>query len=452
MVSSSHIGGLPVPERCACNPGDNIALRYVVEKTLGEGSFGVVYKVRDISGRVWAMKLLRLWDVPSTIREPLISRFEMEYKTSCIKSRNLVHSVDSGFYKGNPFIVMEFCDGGDLSKYIGRQDASLTRIAQDVLNGLHDLHINGKVHRDLKPENVLFKSDGTAVLTDFGISGDRNKRMTERNIFGKPTQIFGTYAYMPPEQVNRARGNSTVLPTTDMFSFGVMMYQLITGELPFGKLEDHNDLVYYQKRGKAGDWDRAKLLAKSMGRDWERLIAKCLMPDFKDRIQSAKDALRLLPSGDYVSSNYISNSNPVVKTSYSSNSLSGSKGGEVKPIPGSYQLRVMQGKEYGKVYNLDAIMQSAGRRLLTLGRDLGSSVCIVDFSESYVSRKHSTLESILGGCWQIRDGQWDAEQKMWCNSTNGTYVNSESISQDSRVLTAGDIITIGDVKLKFEQQ
>ena len=74
--------------------------------------------------------------------------------------------------------------------------------------------------------------------------------MTERNIFGKPYQIFGTYAYMPPEQVNR--GKSTVLPTTDIFSFGVVMYQLITGVLPFGKLDDQNDLVRYQKRGAAG--------------------------------------------------------------------------------------------------------------------------------------------------------------------------------------------------------
>lgn len=291
----SYTNGVVIPERCDCRPGDLVGAKYHVDKDLGQGSFGVVYKVTDNEGGVWAMKLLRLWDVPSTIRQPLVSRFEMEYKTSCIKSRNLVHSVDSGFLKGNPYIVMEFCDGGDLGKYVGKPEADLTRIALDVLNGLNDLHVNGKVHRDLKPENVLFKSDGTAVLTDFGISGDRNKRMTERNIFGKPTQIFGTYAYMPPEQVNRARGNSTVLPTTDLFSFGVMMYQLITGELPFGKLEDQNDLVRYQKRGKAGEWDRMRLLSIPQGRDWENLISRCLVPDLKDRIRSAKEAMEMVP-------------------------------------------------------------------------------------------------------------------------------------------------------------
>lgn len=74
--------------------------------------------------------------------------------------------------------------------------------------------------------------------------------MTERNIFGKPNQIFGTYAYMPPEQVNRARGEATVLPTTDIFSFGVLAFQLLTGSLPFGELTNHNELAMYQKRGK----------------------------------------------------------------------------------------------------------------------------------------------------------------------------------------------------------
>ena len=139
-------------------------------------------------GRLLRLPLYRF------LREPLIERFDMEYRTGRISSRNLVHSADSGFLKGNPFIVMEFCDGGDLTKYIGRPDAPLSRFAMEILNGLNDLHINGKVHRDLKPENVLIKHDGTAVLTDFGISGDRNKRMTERNIFGKPYQIFGIHA------------------------------------------------------------------------------------------------------------------------------------------------------------------------------------------------------------------------------------------------------------------
>ena len=423
-----------IPERCDCRSGDLIGGRYYVDKVLGEGSFGVVYKVKEANGQVWALKLLRLWDVPSTIRQPLVSRFEMEYKTSCIRSRNLVHSVDAGFFKGNPYIVMEFCDGGDLAKFVGKTDAPLSSIAYDVLNGLHDLHSNGKVHRDLKPENVLFKSDGTAVLTDFGISGDRNKRMTERNIFGKPTQIFGTYAYMPPEQVNRARGNSTVLPTTDLYSFGVMMYQLITGELPFGKLEDQNDLVHYQKRGKAGEWDRMKLLSHPSGRGWDTLIARCLVPDLKDRIHSAKEVMSLIP-GDKTPVRSFPSVAPEQTRDHSS---------------GSRSLKVTQGKEFGKVYNLDEIVNARGRRVLTVGRDMMNSIIIDDFAESYISRKHCTIENIGSSYWQIRDGQWDPENAVWRDSTNGTYVNSDPISNTGKLLCKGDIITIGDVKLKFD--
>ena len=128
---------LPIPERYDCRKGDIINSQYTVDSVLGQGSFGVVYKVTDLSGTLHALKLLRLWEVPSSIRQPLIERFDMEYRTGRIQSRNLVHSSDSGYLKGNPYIVMEFCDGGDLGQYIGKKDAPLPRFAYDVLNGLH---------------------------------------------------------------------------------------------------------------------------------------------------------------------------------------------------------------------------------------------------------------------------------------------------------------------------
>ena len=195
---------------------------------------------------------------------------------------------------GQRFILMEYCPGGDLTSVIGRTDANLSKYACEILQGLHALHKNGKVHRDLKPENVLIKADDTVALTDFGISGDRNKRMTERNILGKPQQIFGTYAYMPPEQVNPHR-DATVLPTTDIFSFGVMMYQLITGNLPFGTLRDENELVLYLKAGKEGKWNRSALRMSAYGTMFLPVIEGCLVPDFKQRLQSVDDVLALLP-------------------------------------------------------------------------------------------------------------------------------------------------------------
>ena len=101
-------------QRCNFNVGDRIDNTYLVDKVLGEGTFGVVYAVRDNHGRKLALKLLRLWEVHPDIRDGLIKRFDMEFQTGQIPSDYLVHSVASGFAYGNPYIVMELCSGGDL--------------------------------------------------------------------------------------------------------------------------------------------------------------------------------------------------------------------------------------------------------------------------------------------------------------------------------------------------
>ena len=432
---------LPIPERYDSNPGDIIEGKYKVEKVLGEGSFGCVYKVTDTKGKVWALKLLRLWDVPSSIRQPLIDRFEMEFRTGRITSRNLVHSIDTGYLKGNPYIVMEFCNGGDLSKFIGSRDADHSRFAMDILNGLNDLHVNGKVHRDLKPENVLLTEDGVAKLTDFGISGDRNRRMTERNIFGKPNQMFGTYAYMPPEQINRARGNSTVLPTTDIFSFGVLMYQMVTGSLPFGKLEDENDLVHYQKKLKAGEWNRSILYNTPGGSRWDQLISQCLAPDLKHRIQSAREVMELVPPSLYTT--------PVPVVSDVIEPIRD----EIPEAPthghGVF-LRIMQGQDDGMEFNLVALLDALKRRLITIGRADTNTIQLRDYTDSYTSRRHCTLEHRNSDTWILRDGQWDEQNRVWQPSTNGTYINSTSVSVGGLLLKNNDIISVGNIKLRFE--
>ena len=110
----------------------------------------------------------------------------------------------------------------------------------------------------------------------------------------------------------------------------------------------------------------------------------------------------------------------------------------------------MQGREDGKVYDLDGIMASSGRHLLTLGRGPKNSINLLDFSESFISRKHCTLENRGYGYWVLRDGQWDSDRMDWLDSTNGTYVDSSRIGREGRFLKPGDIITVGDMKLRFE--
>lgn len=424
-----------VVDRCDFKPGDVIDNRYSVRKTLGEGSFGVVYLVEDGRGNKYALKLMRLWEVPAEIRQPLMDRFEMEFKTGQIDCDNLVRSIANGIVGGNPYIVMEFCPGGDLEPYLGKPDSRTPQICQDILIGLNALHARGKVHRDLKPENVLFKENGKAALTDFGISGDRTHRMTQRNIFGKPNQVFGTYAYMPPEQATRARGGATVLPTTDIFSFGVLVFQLLTGQLPFGSLESHNELAEYQKRGKDGIWNRGLLNNIPNGQQWYRLIDGCLKPDFKERLQTVEEVLRLIPqqAGGY-------QREPVrMVQSY-----------VPQQVTRGFQLRILQGEEYGRIYNLSQIA-STGQRILTVGRQLGNTIKIKSDFSDFISRFHCTMElDTSSRQWVIRDGQWQKESRRWVNSSNGTYVNAKPVPQNGFYLSTGDIIAMGDVTMRFE--
>lgn len=417
-------------QRCNFKERDVIDRQYCVEKELGEGAFGKVFRVRKFNNDTYALKLLKLWEVHPDIRKQLVDRFDMEFETGQIDSNYLVHSVAHGMVEGNPYIVMEYCPGGDLIGCMRRKNVDWVKIAHQVLYGLRALHQCGKVHRDLKPENVLLNKSGTAVLTDFGISGDRNKRMTERNILGKPRQIFGTYAYMPPEQVKRNRGDATVLPTTDIFSFGVMMYQLLTGgNLPFGNLENENDLVVYLQNGERGIWDRTALHSSK----WNNVLEGCLEPDFKRRLQSVDTVLELLPAGAFVEEEQLTDRQHRLHMI----------------VRHGFLLRIMQGEEYGKEYRLPELLDRVGKRRLTLGRDEHNIIRIKEEESLYISRRHCNLEQEEEH-WFIRDGQWIPETRQWRGSLNGTYVNSTPVSSEGMEFHPGDIISIGDVKLRVE--
>lgn len=427
-----------IPDRCNFNKGDCIDSRYVVDKTLGEGTFGIVYRVKDSSQKVYALKLLKLWEVHPSERKLLVERFEMEYETGKIPSNYLVQSYSHGYVNGNPYILMEYCDNGDIIQLSKRQKVDLADMGRQILYGLRDLHNYGKVHRDLKPENVLVKHDYSVVLTDFGISGDQNKRMTERGFLGKPKQVFGTYGYMPPEQVNPKR-DATVLPTTDIFSFGVLMYQMLTGKLPFGKLEDENDLMPYIKNGKAGKWDEGTLRQVSNGSMWSRVIQECLVPEFKKRPQSVDKVLEYMPQ---VSGNKVYKSSPDL----------------IRPqleVKKGVLLRIMQGVEYRKAYYLNDMLRN-NIRIITVGRENDEILNAIPIKENgnnyYISRKHCTLEwNTQSRRWYIRDGQWDKNSlTKWQASLNGTYVNSTEVDMLGMAFVPGDIISIGEVKLRVE--
>lgn len=428
--------------------GDTVGGCYRVERMLGKGSYGLVYLVQaSPSGALpqgeYALKLLKLWEVPEEVRPPLMARFDMEFETGQINSPFLVCSHYHGMESGNPFIVMDYCPGGDLLQLASQQRVDMARVAACTLMGLQALHANGKVHRDLKPENVLIKGDGTFALTDFGIAGDRNHRLTQSSRNGKPSQIFGTYAYMPPEQADPRREN-TVLPTSDIFSLGVMTYQLLTGDLPFGPLDTDSDLVNYLGRSKRGEWDRDTLYRMPEGQIWGNFVEGCLQPDFHRRIQSAEDAMRTLPytMDSILATLPVHEQAPVAQ--------------QAEPAV-NICLTVVHGDQHGRRFFLDNLANALHTDFLTLGRrdeNTFNDIDILEQTSSFVSRRHASLErDPQSGIWYIHDGQPDpqAGYGAWRPSTNGTFVNSSEVFPQGLILHLGDIISVGDTKLKVER-
>ena len=421
-----------IADRLDIKPGDFLDGKYHVVKKVGSGSYGDVFKVKDSHGNVYALKLLHLWDIISELREELIKKFEQEYKTAQIASKYLVHSIDHGIIRGNPYLVMEFCQNGDLDNLKQKDTNKVARIARDILEGLHALHSEGMVHRDLKPANVLIKGDGTAALTDFGTIGFRDvkRQSSKKFLSSRPKDMTGTPLYMSPEVVDRKGGGVTYLPTVDIFSFGVMMYELITdGSLPFGNIDKIEDLPSYQKNAKNGKWDSNRLKASPFGKDWLYIIERCIASNYQERYQSALEVLQdMKPMIGNVESHQERLSRSTTLT----------------------RLLITQGDNLGATYTLSRFLTNQGR-MLRVGRELHNDIVLPENNSTYLSRYHFTLERSKDGLfWVIKDGQWQKNERRWVTSTNGTYLNATPVTQEGLKVFTGDIITAGEYKIKVE--
>lgn len=221
---------MSVNESVPWNPTHALGDRYVIDRLIGEGAFAHTYRARDNRlSRTVALKVLR----PHYAADPSFrERFQREAQAAArVDHINVVHVYDYGAHEGEYFLVLQYVPGRDLRRYIDEHAplpmTDAVRFTREILAGLAAVHAAGIVHRDIKPQNVLIGWDGTARVTDFGIAHDPGSpHATQRTGNGF---TLGTPAYMAPEQ---ARGER-VTEQTDLYSVGVVLFELLTGRLPF---------------------------------------------------------------------------------------------------------------------------------------------------------------------------------------------------------------------------
>jgi serine/threonine protein kinase len=220
-------------------PGEVLGGRWRVERRLGQGAMGSVFRGRDLTtqGPV-AIKIL----APEHCRKPkVLARFEREAeKMTGLRHPNIVRLYGHGRRGALPFIVMEYLDGMTLAEVLQHEGGALplpetVALVKQLALGLAFLHKNGLVHRDVKPQNVIVNGEGRVTLLDLGVVRDQaNPGLT------RPGAMVGTPYYMSPEQI---LGAEDVDRRTDVYALAAMTFELLTGRPPF--LGENNFEVLY---------------------------------------------------------------------------------------------------------------------------------------------------------------------------------------------------------------
>jgi serine/threonine protein kinase len=257
--------------------GSTFAERYQIIEELGKGGMGRVYKAHDtkIKEKI-ALKLIK----PEIAKDKkTIERFGNELRLARkIRHKNVCGMFDLGEEKGTHYITMEFVPGEDLRSSIRRFGqlpiGKSISIATQICEGLAEAHRLGVVHRDLKSSNIMIDKEGNVRIMDFGIA----RSLEAKGITGAGVMI-GTPEYMSPEQVE----GKEVDQRSDVYSLGVILYEMVTGRLPF---EGDTPLTIGMKH-KGEIPQNPKELNSQISDDLNRLILRCLEKDRETRYQSA---------------------------------------------------------------------------------------------------------------------------------------------------------------------
>ena len=245
---------------------------YDIVEPVGKGGMATVYRARQHTfDRNVALKILK----PDLSEDESFGiRFINESLiVAKLNHSHIVQVYDVGEVQNRYFISMEYLSGGDLNSRLknGLSEANAVKIVKQMASALDFAHQRGIVHRDMKPENVMFREDGASVLTDFGIAKETNQdlNLTETGM------IVGTPKYMSPEQIKGVGAS----PAGDIYSLGIMFYQLLVGRVPF-KGADFMATAYMH-------FNEPVPLLPSQYHRYQGLIEHMLAKDVADRIESA---------------------------------------------------------------------------------------------------------------------------------------------------------------------
>ena len=255
--------------------------RYEIQKLLGMGGMGAVYKARDIEvDRTVGLKVIR----PDLAGNPaILARFKQELVLARqVTHRNIIRIYDLNEADGVKFITMEFIEGEDLRTILTREGKVAPKEAINIMrqacSGLQAAHQEGVIHRDLKPSNIMRDASGRVVIMDFGLAKTvQSDGMTQTGM------MIGTMEYMSPEQ---AMG-SELDPRSDIFTMGLIFYELMTGNIPFRAESAIASLVKrtQERAVPLSDVDPTIPPALSM------ITAKCLERDPKSRYNSIQELI-----------------------------------------------------------------------------------------------------------------------------------------------------------------
>jgi serine/threonine protein kinase, bacterial len=271
--------------------------RYRVDTVIATGGTSTVYRGLDV--RLDRPVALKVMDKRYAGDQDFLIRFQREARAVArLKEHALVAVYDQGFDNGHPFLVMELIEGGTLRELLQERGPmpphAVAAVLSPVLSGLAVAHRAGLVHRDVKPENVLISDEGDVKIADFGLV----RALAEAKITSTSV-ILGTAAYLSPEQV----GSGDVGPRSDVYSAGILAYELLTGATPF--TADNALAVAYARMdhdvpppsaaiaGVPREFDDLVLSATAriaadryadahvMGLELERIVDKLGLPDFR---------------------------------------------------------------------------------------------------------------------------------------------------------------------------